>query len=92
MEIDRDYALFEEWNQAVEAELGIRIRGPLLSASGRTHYRILDLGAGQVQAPNWQLSRLGYFKPPLPDYPLGLVNQKPTNKHGFRFRLWVGTA
>jgi hypothetical protein len=44
----------------------------LLSAPGRTHYRILDLGAGQVQAPNWQLSRLGYFKPPLPDYPLGL--------------------
>jgi hypothetical protein len=72
MEIDRDYALFEEWNQAAEAELGVRIRGPLLSAPGRTHYRILDLGAGQVQAPNWQLSRLGYFKPPLPDYPLGL--------------------
>jgi hypothetical protein len=72
MEIDRDYALFEEWNQAAEAELGIRILGPLLSAPGRTHYRILDLGAGQVQAPNWQLSRLGYFKPPLPDYPLGL--------------------
>jgi hypothetical protein len=72
MEIDRDYALFEEWNQAAEAELGVRIRGPLLSAPGRTYYRILDLGAGQVQAPNWQLSRLGYFKPPLPDYPLGL--------------------
>ena len=72
MEIDRDCALFEEWNQAAEAELGIRIRGPLLSVPGRTHYRILDLGAGQVQAPNWQLSRLGYFKPPLPEYPLGL--------------------
>jgi hypothetical protein len=72
MEIDRDYALFEEWNRTAEAELGIRIRGPLLSAPGRTYYRILDLGAGQVQAPNWQLSRLGYFKPPLPDYPLGL--------------------
>jgi hypothetical protein len=32
MEIDRDYALFEEWNHAAEAELGVRIRGPLLSA------------------------------------------------------------
>jgi hypothetical protein len=37
MEIGRDYALFEEWNQAVEAELGIRLRGPLLSVPGRTH-------------------------------------------------------
>ena len=37
MEIDRDYALFEEWNHAAEAELGVRIRGPLLSVPGRTH-------------------------------------------------------
>lgn len=66
---DRDYALFEEWNGAAEAELGVRIRGPLLSVPGRTHYRILDLGAGQEERP-W-MGRLGYRKPPLPAYPLG---------------------
>ncbi len=68
MEIDRDYDLFEEWNRAAEAELGVRIRGPLLSAPGRTHYRILGLGAGQ-DVPPW-MGRIGYRKAPLPNYSL----------------------
>ena len=63
---DRDYACFEEWNAAAEAELGVRIRGPIFSTPDRKHYRILDLRAG-AGVRRWA-SRAGYYKPPVPPY------------------------
>lgn len=63
---DRDYACFEEWNAAAEAELGVRIRGPMFSTPDRKHYRILDLRAGA--SVSWRANRAGYYKPPVPPY------------------------
>jgi hypothetical protein len=63
---DRDYALFEEWNAAAEAELGVRIHGPFFSTPERKHFQILDLRAG-ASVRRWT-SRAGYYKPPVPPF------------------------
>jgi len=69
MSHDPSYEVFVRWNEAAASELGVRIRGPLLSVPGRLHYLISDLGAGQERAPSVQSSQVGYRKPAIPDYP-----------------------
>ena len=37
MSHDPSYEVFVRWNEAAASELGVRIRGPLLSVPGRLH-------------------------------------------------------